>query len=92
MQRSHESADPQAGAALPLAVLGAYGPAILRCGYVRTEETNEIALASVRARFDRLDREGDVLLDRLAAQVAARDTDPYTAADELLAAMDAAEG
>ncbi len=52
----------------------------------------EIALARVRARFQHLGRGDDPLLDALADRVAARDIDPYTAADELLDAMDAPTG
>ena len=48
----------------------------------------EIALARVRARFDHLGTGDDPLLDALADRVANRDTDPYTAADELIDAMD----
>ncbi len=52
----------------------------------------EIALARVRARFDHLGAGDDPLLDALADRVAAREIDPYTAADELLDAMDAPTG
>ncbi len=48
----------------------------------------EIALEQVRARFGRIREEGDELIESLASQVAARDLDPYTAADRLLEAMD----
>jgi LAO/AO transport system kinase len=57
----------------------------------------EIALEAVRTRFARLDdhqgtrrrgEDGDPLLDALAAEVAGRDLDPYTAADRLLDALD----
>ena len=47
----------------------------------------EIALARVRDRFTRLGGD-DPLLEDLAARVEARELDPYTAADELLAAVD----
>lgn len=52
----------------------------------------EIALARVRARFDHLGHGDDPLLDALADRVAVRDLDPYTAADQLLDAMDAPTG
>lgn len=57
----------------------------------------EIALEQVRTRFARLDDHGrsrqrggpgDPLLDALAAKVAGRDLDPYTAADQLLEALE----
>lgn len=48
----------------------------------------EIALASVRRRFLGLDEGDDPFLIALASKVAARDLDPYAAADELLAAID----
>jgi LAO/AO transport system kinase len=60
----------------------------------------EIALEQVRTRFARLDDHGrsrqrggpgDPLLDALAAKVAGRDLDPYTAADELLEALEGGE-
>jgi LAO/AO transport system kinase len=44
----------------------------------------EIALEQVRRRFASLERDDDPVLDALAAKVAARDLDPYAAADELL--------
>ncbi len=47
----------------------------------------EIALGRVRDRFARIGGE-DPLLDDLAARVEARELDPYTAADQLLAAVD----
>ena len=47
----------------------------------------EIALGRVRDRFTRLGGD-DPLLDDLAARVEARELDPYTAADQLLAAVD----
>jgi LAO/AO transport system kinase len=51
----------------------------------------EIALAQIRERFEDLDvaveGDGRRLLPALADRVAARDLDPYTAADELLAAL-----
>ena len=50
----------------------------------------EIALEAVRRRFVSLDVGDDVLLDDLAAKVAARELDPYAAADTLLEALDAA--
>ncbi len=48
----------------------------------------EIALEQVRARFGRLGDAGDPLLDGLAEKVANRDLDPYTAADQLLDALE----
>ncbi len=48
----------------------------------------EIALEQVRVRVARLDGGDDPLLEALASKVAARDLDPYTAADELLDALD----
>ena len=50
----------------------------------------EVALEAVRRRFVSLDVGDDVLLDDLAAKVAARELDPYAAADTLLEALDAA--
>ena len=50
----------------------------------------EIALEAVRRRFVSLDVGDDVLLDDLAAKVAARELDPYAAADTLLEALDTA--
>jgi LAO/AO transport system kinase len=52
----------------------------------------EIALEQIRARFSRIEDEGDPLLESLSAKVAARDLDPYAAADELLDAMDSGDG
>ena len=46
----------------------------------------ELALESTRRTFARLEEGEDGLLDRLAGRVEERDLDPYTAADELLAA------
>lgn len=48
----------------------------------------EIALEQIRSRFSRIEAEGDPLLEALADEVAARELDPYTAADRLLEAMD----
>ncbi len=48
----------------------------------------EIALEQVRLRFARLDHGKDPLLDALAIEVAARELDPYTAADSLLDAIE----
>jgi LAO/AO transport system kinase len=50
----------------------------------------EIALEGVRRRFADLGEGHDPLLGELADQVVARETDPYTAADRLLDAMDGA--
>jgi LAO/AO transport system kinase len=53
----------------------------------------EIALEQVRLRFARLEDGHDPLLEALAGKVAARNLDPYEAADELLEALDGgAEG
>jgi LAO/AO transport system kinase len=52
----------------------------------------EIALEQVRLRFARLDDGRDPLLEALAGKVAARDLDPYQAADELLEALDGGAG
>ncbi len=49
-------------------------------------QVREIALGEVRDRFARLGSGG--LVDELAAAVAARRTDPYTAADRLLASLE----
>jgi LAO/AO transport system kinase len=49
------------------------------------EEISVIALTAIRQRLGGLP--GDSLLDVLAARVAAGETDPYTAADELTAAV-----
>ena len=48
----------------------------------------EMALEQVRRRFARLDDGEDPLLEALAAKVAARELDPYRAADELLEALE----
>lgn len=48
----------------------------------------EIALEQIRLRFARIGHGKDPLLDALAAEVAARDLDPYTAADSLLDAIE----
>ena len=48
----------------------------------------EIALEQVRRRFSHLDDGQDPVLESLAAKVAARDLDPYSAADELLEALE----
>lgn len=48
----------------------------------------EIALEQIRLRFARLDQRDDPLLDDLSWQVAARELDPYTAADRLLDAIE----
>ena len=50
----------------------------------------EIALAAVRRRVTDLSDGGDGMLEDLAGQVAARDLDPYSAADQLLDALDGA--
>ncbi len=51
------------------------------------DEVEAIALTEVRQRFDSLHGSAD--LDRLAADVAGGDLDPYTAADRLLASLEA---
>jgi LAO/AO transport system kinase len=51
----------------------------------------EIALEQIRRRFARLDDGEDPLLDALADKVVARTVDPYTAADELLDALEGGE-
>jgi LAO/AO transport system kinase len=48
----------------------------------------EIALEQVRLRFARLDDGRDPLLEALADRVAARELDPYHAAEELLEALE----
>jgi LAO/AO transport system kinase len=48
----------------------------------------EIALEQIRSRFSRIEDEGDPLLESLAHEVAGRDLDPYSAADQLLDAME----
>jgi len=52
----------------------------------------ELALEATRRTFARLADGEDDLLDALTARVEAREVDPYTAADELLAASRAAAG
>jgi LAO/AO transport system kinase len=52
----------------------------------------EIALEQIRLRFARLDDRDDPLLDALASKVVSRALDPYTAADELLDALEGGEG
>ncbi len=52
----------------------------------------EIALEQIRTRFSRIEGEGDPLLESLSEKVAARDLDPYTAADQLLEAMEGDDG
>jgi LAO/AO transport system kinase len=49
----------------------------------------ELALARVRAQVEGVGREDDPLLASLAARVAARELDPYDAADEVLATLHA---
>ncbi|MFC5263325.1 methylmalonyl Co-A mutase-associated GTPase MeaB [Kribbella qitaiheensis] len=49
------------------------------------DEVEAIAMTALRARFAHL--HGDARLDVLAAKVADGDTDPYAAADELIAAL-----
>ena len=49
------------------------------------DEIEAIAMTALRARF--ADLHGDARLDVLAAKVADGDTDPYAAADELIAAV-----
>jgi LAO/AO transport system kinase len=49
------------------------------------DEIEAIAMTALRSRF--ADLHGDARLDVLAAKVAGGDTDPYTAADELIAAL-----
>jgi LAO/AO transport system kinase len=51
----------------------------------------EIALEQIRVRFARLDDGDDPLLDALADKVVGRTVDPYTAADELLDALEGGE-
>lgn len=51
----------------------------------------EIALEQIRLRFARLDQGDDPVLDKLARQVAARELDPYTGADDLLDALEGGE-
>jgi hypothetical protein len=48
----------------------------------------EIALERVRGSFASIGGADDPLIDSLATQVAARDLDPYAAADALLVALD----
>jgi LAO/AO transport system kinase len=49
------------------------------------DEIEAIAMTALRSRFAHL--HGDARLDVLAAKVADGNTDPYTAADELIAAL-----
>jgi LAO/AO transport system kinase len=49
------------------------------------DEIEAIAMTALRSRFAHL--HGDARLDVLAAKVAGGDTDPYSAADELIAAL-----
>jgi LAO/AO transport system kinase len=49
-------------------------------------QLREIALEAVRARFAEV--EGGQSVDRLAERIAAREVDPYAAADELLATLE----
>jgi LAO/AO transport system kinase len=49
------------------------------------DEVEAIALGQLRQRFEGL--RGSVALDRLAAEVASGDLDPYTAADRLVASL-----
>jgi LAO/AO transport system kinase len=49
------------------------------------DEIEAIAMTALRSRFAHL--HGDARLDVLAAKVADGDTDPYAAADELIAAL-----
>jgi LAO/AO transport system kinase len=49
-------------------------------------QLREIALGAIRRRFTEVD--GGDAVERLAERVAAREIDPYTAADELLATLD----
>jgi LAO/AO transport system kinase len=49
-------------------------------------QLREIALVEVRARFAALD-EGE-LVEKLAGEIARRETDPYSAADRLLASLE----
>jgi len=49
------------------------------------DEIEAIAVTALRERFG--DLHGDARLDRLAARLAAGETDPYTAADEIIAAL-----
>jgi len=53
-----------------------------------THTIREIALEAVRRRFAGLDASDDAMLEDLAAQVAARELDPYAAADTLLEALE----
>ncbi|MGH2952322.1 MAG: methylmalonyl Co-A mutase-associated GTPase MeaB, partial [Solirubrobacterales bacterium] len=66
---------------------------LLRTGHLRHRrlsrarlQLREIALGHIRERFASVG-EGD-LVDKLAQQVADRETDPYTAADRLIAELD----
>jgi len=52
----------------------------------------ELALEETRRRFAQLERGEDALLDHLAERVEGRELDPYSAADELLAATRASLG
>jgi LAO/AO transport system kinase len=49
------------------------------------DEIEAIAVTALRERFG--DLHGDARLDRLAGRLAAGETDPYTAADEIIAAL-----
>jgi LAO/AO transport system kinase len=49
------------------------------------DEIEAIAVTALRERFG--DLHGDARLDRLAERLAAGETDPYTAADEIIAAL-----
>jgi LAO/AO transport system kinase len=77
--------------------LVASGAAAERARQRALHTIREIALEQIRRRFARLDDHGrsqqrggagDPLLDALAAKVAGRDLDPYTAADQLLEALE----
>lgn len=74
-----------------LAYLDASGRRAQRRTDRAVHTVREIALEAVRRRFAGLASGGDALLDDLAARVAARELDPYAAADELLEALDTAD-
>jgi LAO/AO transport system kinase len=70
------------------AALDASGRRVQRVRDRALHAIREIALEQVRMRFARLDHGNDALLESLAGEVAARELDPYAAADRLLAALD----
>jgi AraC-like DNA-binding protein len=70
MDNPKQSGNPNKGSH-PLAVLGAYGPAVLRCGYQRTEKADELVISCPNSYRMIGVRDGTVVLTEGASRPSA---------------------